>query len=117
MGIWAHEMKQLSNPTEAFIVDEQMNVEHDGQSNSVLCNGVDSRTTVSPGLYLLDCGELLLQLSSRKGCCFVNELVSVFQRAVCHIQNSLKVLKTQKHSGQIISWRSSADLKNAGFAQ
>lgn len=41
-ALGTHVMKQPPNPTEGPPVDEQADIEHEVQSNSVFCHGADS---------------------------------------------------------------------------
>lgn len=62
-----HVLKQPSNPSGACFVDEQVADEHDVYSYSASLHNVDSNTTGSPRVCLLEYVEGLLQLVEMKG--------------------------------------------------
>lgn len=70
----------VSSPIEAFSVDEQVDVEHDQQSDAAFNHDANSMSTKSFGSYLLECAKVLFQLGLVEGRVIVDELLSIFQR-------------------------------------
>lgn len=110
-------MEQPSITSEARSIAEQVDTEHDVQSDSVFRHHADNSSTDSPEAYLLECSELLLQLSRGDRRHVDDELLSILQRASFCFSTFPEVLKNQKHCSEIISRRSNGDVMNAVFVQ
>lgn len=110
-------LEEKSSPTEARSVEEQVDVEHELQSDAFFCFDADIRSTESPTLYLLACAEVLLHLSLGEGRCFIEKLLSIFQRKEFDFFTFLEVLKTRKYFSQIKLRGSDSDLMSEDFEQ
>lgn len=73
-------MEQLSSPTLARSVDEQVDMKHDMQSNAFLCIDSDSSAAEGPAASLLECARDLLYLGRGEGNGLIDQLLSIFQR-------------------------------------
>lgn len=56
-------MDHQFNPTKDRSVCEEVDADHDGQSDYDFLHEADSPANESPGTYLLQCAEVLLQVS------------------------------------------------------
>lgn len=68
---------------------------------------------ISPAAYLLDCAEMLSQLSRREAPCFVGNRLLIFQRAELYFYPFSKLLKIQKPCSQFVSTRVNVGMMNA----
>lgn len=57
-ALGAHMMNQPFHPTESSSTDEQVDVDHDGHSDSIFRHDSENSATVSEGAYLLECAEV-----------------------------------------------------------
>lgn len=86
-------MEQRSSRTEASSVRKQVGVEHEMRSNSAVCHNDHCSTAESPGANILERAEKLLQLRQGEGQCFVEDVLSISQRADLEFSNFRNVLE------------------------
>lgn len=86
-------------------------------SKTLFHHNADSTATDSPGAYLLECAEALLQLSQVERRFLVDELQWIFQRAYFDFSTFHEVYNTWKHCSHKISRRRNGNVINSGFVQ
>lgn len=88
-------MEQPSNPFEARPADKRVYIEHEVLKNTVLRTAADSSATEAPGLYLLQCVKVLLQLCLSDLRHFVDKVLPIFQRVNFDFPTFREVLKSR----------------------
>lgn len=91
-----HVINIPSNPTEAFHVDKRIDGDH-SEEDSSLSYDTNGSATESMKAHLLQCTEMLLQISRSEGRRFVDDLLLTLQTSEFIFSSFCEVLKSRKY--------------------